>query len=232
VISDKKRRIKMIVAGVPVRPKVAMLDRTLLMGLPAPITAATGLDALTHAIEAYLSLAATPLTDALSLGAIELIGENLRTAVANNDLDALMNMLMASTMAGMAFANSRLGIIHAMTDILGGMYDMPHGSACSILLPHAMQFNLIGAPAKFATIAAALGEMTEGLTMLEAAGLAVDSVVQLIDDVGLPTRLRDIGVKEEGFSAVAETGMRSPHIPVNPHRPMPEDLMSMLSQAY
>lgn len=232
VISDKKRRIKTIVAGVAIRPKVAILDPTLLVTLPSPITAATGLDALTHAIESYLSLAGTPLTDALSLGAVELIGQNLRRAVANNDLDALGDMLMASTMAGMAFANSRLGIIHAITDILGGMYDVPHGVACAILLPHAMRFNLIGAAGKFARIASAMGEITEWLTPLEAAEMAVDTVASLIDDLGLPTRLRDIGVEEDGFSTVVESGMKSPHIPVNPRRPTPDDLMSVLRQAY
>jgi 1,3-propanediol dehydrogenase len=168
----------------------------------------------------------------LSLSAVELVGDNLRVAVANNDLEALMNMLMASTMAGMAFGNARLGIVHALTDILGGMYDIPHGLACAILLPHATYFNLIGAPDKFVTLAAAMGGRTAGLTLMEAAEGAVDALAELIVDVGLTSTLRDIGVKEEEFGGVAEQAMKSPHIPVNPRRPTKDDLISILQQAY
>ena len=232
VLSDEKRRIKTVIAGAMVRPKVAILDPSLLATLPPAVTAATGLDALTHAVEAYLSRAGTPLTEALSLSAVELVGDNLRVAVANNDLEALMNMLMASTMAGMAFGNARLGVVHALTDILGGMYDVPHGLACAILLPHATQFNLIGAPAKFAILAEAMGGVSDGLTLMEAAEGAVDAVVELISDVGLTSTLKDIGVKEEEFEGVAEQAMKSPHIPVNPRRPTKDDLISMLQQAY
>jgi alcohol dehydrogenase class IV len=232
VLSDEKRHIKTVIAGALVRPKVAILDPTLLVTLPPAVTAATGLDALTHAMEAYLSRAGTPLTDALSFSAIELIGENLRVAVANNDPEALMNMLMASTMAGMAFGNARLGIVHALTDILGGMYDIPHGLACAILLPYATQFNLIGAPAKYASVASALGRVTEGLALVEAAEDAVDAVVDLISDVGLTKTLKDIGVKREEFAGVVDQAMKSPHIPVNPRRPTKDDLIDILEQAY
>jgi alcohol dehydrogenase len=232
VLSDEKRRIKTVIAGAMVRPKVAILDPSLLATLPPAVTAATGLDALTHAVEAFLSRAGTPLTEALSLSAVELVGDNLRVAVANNDPEALMNMLMASTMAGMAFGNARLGVVHALTDILGGMYDVPHGLACAILLPHATQFNLIGAPAKFATLAEVMGGVSGGLTLMEAAEGAVDAVVELISDVGLTSTLKDIGVKKEEFEGVAEQAMKSPHIPVNPRRPTKDDLISMLQQAY
>lgn len=232
VLSDEERRIKTVVAGALVRPKIAILDPTLLTTLPAEVTAATGLDALTHAMEAYVSRAGTPLTEALSLSAVELVGDNLRIAVANNDLEALMNMLMASTMAGMAFGNARLGIVHALTDILGGMYDVPHGLACAILLPHATLFNLMGAPEKYATLAVALGHFTDGLTLMEAAEEAVDAVEELIDDVGLCSVLRDIGVKEADFPGVVEQAMKSPHIPVNPRRPKAEDLIHILEEAY
>ena len=232
VLSDEKRRIKTVIAGALVRPKIAILDPSLLVTLPPAVTAATGLDALTHAMEAYLSRAGTPMTEALSLSAVELVGDNLRVAVANNDLEALMNMLMASTMAGMAFGNARLGVVHALTDILGGMYDIPHGLACAILLPHATHYNLIGAPAKFATLAAAMGGLTDGLTLMEAAEGAVDAVEELISDVGLTSTLRDIGVKEDEFAGVAEQAMKSPHNPVNPRRPTIDDLISILKQAY
>jgi alcohol dehydrogenase len=232
VLSDEKRRIKTVIAGALVRPKIAILDPTLLVTLPPAVTAATGLDALTHAMEAYLSRAGTPLTEALSLTAVELVGENLRVAVANNDLEALMNMLMASTMAGMAFGNARLGVVHALTDILGGMYDIPHGLACAILLPHATRFNLIGAPSKFATLASALGRFVDGLTVMEAAEEAADAVVDLIADVGLTKTLKDIGVKKAEFAGVVEQAMKSPHIPVNPRRPTADDLVSILEQAY
>jgi alcohol dehydrogenase class IV len=232
VVTDRKRRIKTIVAGEAIRPKVVILDPALLKTLPTSTTASTGLDALTHAVESYVSLTATPFTDAFSLTAIELIGQNLRVAVANNDLEALMNMLVASTMAGIAFSNARLGILHAMTDILGGMYDVPHGMACAILLPHVMEFNLIGSPHKFAHIASALGEMVEELTVLEAAACAVDAVADLIRSVGLSKQLGDIGVEEDEFPEVAEAAMNSVHVPCNPRRPTAEDLVSILQQAY
>jgi len=232
VLSDEKRRIKTVIAGALVRPKIAILDPTLLVTLPSGVTAATGLDALTHAMEAYVSRAGTPLTEALSLSAVELVGENLRPAVANNGVEALMNMLMASTMAGMAFGNARLGIVHALTDILGGMYDIPHGLACAILLPYATRFNLIGAPTKYATLAMAMGRLTDGLTLMEAAAEAVDAVVDLISDVGLTKGLRDIGVREAEFPGVVEQAMKSPHIPVNPRRPIAEDLIHILEEAY
>jgi alcohol dehydrogenase len=232
VLSDEKRRIKTVIAGALVRPRLAILDPTLLVTLPSEVTAATGLDALTHAMEAYVSRAGTPLTEALSLSAVELVGDNLRVAVANNDLEALMNMLMASTMAGMAFGNARLGIVHALTDILGGMYDIPHGLACAILLPHCTLFNLMGAPAEYATLAVALGRFTDGLTLMEAAEEAVDAIEELIDDVGLTSVLRDIGVKEAEFSGVAEQAMKSPHVPVNPRRPTAQDLIHILEEAY
>jgi alcohol dehydrogenase len=232
VLSDEQRRIKTVVAGALVRPKTAILDPTLLTTLPAEVTAATGLDALTHAMEAYVSRAGTPLTEALSLNAVELVGDNLRVAVANNDLEALMNMLMASTMAGMAFGNARLGIVHALTDILGGMYDIPHGLACAILLPQATVFNLIGATDKYATLAVALGGFTDGLTAMEAAEEAVAAVEGLISDVGLSSGLRDIGVEEAEFPGVAQQAMKSPHIPVNPRRPTAEDLIHILEEAY
>jgi alcohol dehydrogenase class IV len=232
VLSDEERRIKTVIAGALVRPKLAILDPTLLTTLPAEVTAATGLDALTHAMEAYVSRAGTPLTEALSLSAVELVGDNLRIAVANNDLEALMNMLIASTMAGMAFGNARLGIVHALTDILGGMYDVPHGLACAILLPHATLFNLMGAPDKYATLAVALGRFTDGLTLMEAAEEAVDAVEDLIRDVGLTSRLQDIGVKEAEFTGVAEQAMKSPHVPVNPKRPTAGDLIRILGEAY
>jgi len=232
VVTDPKRRIKTIVAGDAIRPKTVILDPALLKTLPAFVTAPTGLDALTHAIESYVSLTANPFTETFALGAIELIGQNLRVAVANNDLEALMNMLVASTMAGMAFSNSRLGILHAMTDILGGMYDVPHGMACAILLPPVMEFNLIGSPSKFAQIAAALGEAVEELTVLEAATCAVDAVVDLIHDVGLSKRLGDIGVEEDELPEVAEAAMNSVHIACNPRRPTVQDLVSILRQAY
>ena len=159
VVTDPEAQFKFTIAGRMVPPLAAFLDPQLVLGLPAPITAATGMDALTHAIESYLSLLATPLTEALALHAIRLVGANLRPAVANSrNHGAMANMLVASCLAGMAFNATRLGNVHAMSHPVGAFFHVPHGVANAIILPHVMEFNALAVPRKLIEVGQALGE--------------------------------------------------------------------------
>jgi alcohol dehydrogenase len=198
VISDHERNVKMVIASRKINPVVAFLDPRMVSGLPGPVCAATGMDALTHALEGYVAVGATPMTDAINIKAIKLVGDYLRPAVAG-DKEALYQMLIASCLAGIAFHNSGLGLVHALANTAGGYFPVHHGVTNSIILPHVMEFNLIANQRKFADIASALGENIEGLSEREAALSSVVAVNQLAEDVGLPTTLSEIGVNEEAI---------------------------------
>ncbi|MCF8042762.1 MAG: iron-containing alcohol dehydrogenase [Desulfarculaceae bacterium] len=158
VITNRSQKFKVPIGSRRILPRKAILDPCLLAGLPASVAAVTGMDALTHAMEAFISLEASLISDAFAEKAIRLIGKNLRLFVANRkNLHAAEAMLMASTLAGLAFAQARLGVVHAMAHPLGGFFDMPHGIANAILLPHVLQFNRLACPAKFQRMAALLG---------------------------------------------------------------------------
>lgn len=179
-------------------PTLAMVDPLLAQSMPPHIAAWTGMDALTHAIEGYTSPVAEPMTDALALNAIRLIADNLRPAVAFcQNLEALYNMAVAATMAGVVINCARVGLVHAMARSMTGVFNIHHGLANGMLLGAVMEFNLISNPPKFAEIARALGERVEGLSTLEAAQCAVDSLRQLAQDIGLPPSLQELGVKAE-----------------------------------
>ena len=215
-----------------IAPLVGVLDPELSVALPGPIGAATGMDALTHALESYINLMATPITEGIALHAIQLIGDNLRLACANDhELVATENMLIASMMAGIAFSQTRLGNVHAMSHPVGARYHVHHGLANAILLPYVMNFNLHARPAKFAAIAEALGSDTSGLDDREAAMLAVDAIRDLNDDLGIPTKLGDVGVKKNGIRPMAKAAMLSGNIPVNPRKTSQSDLETIFQQA-
>ena len=154
IVTDTSRKVKMAIVDWRVTPNVAIDDPLLMVGMPPALTAATGMDALTHAVEAYVSTIATPVTDACALKAIELVAENLRAAVANGqDMEARDRMCYAQYLAGMAFNNASLGHVHAMAHQLGGFYDLPHGICNAILLPHVQRFNMIAKMDRFVDIA-------------------------------------------------------------------------------
>ncbi|RLC97815.1 MAG: hypothetical protein DRI65_18970, partial [Chloroflexota bacterium] len=187
VLSVPDEKLKMGIRSAQIAPTIALLDPALTLTLPAGPTRDSGLDALTHAIESYISVNSWQATDALTLKAIELIGTHLRTAVHNgSNIEARDGMLLASLMAGMGFHNTKLCLVHAITGPLGGMYNVPHGGSNAIVLPHAMKFLLPGAIEKFAVIAQALGENISGLSLREAAEKAVFAVETLAKDTGLP----------------------------------------------
>lgn len=196
IITDTSRKVKMAIVDWRCTPGVAIDDPVLMMGMPPALTAATGMDALTHAVEAYVSTAATPMTDACAEKAMEFINRYLRRAVANGqDKEAREGMCYAQYLAGMAFNNASLGHVHAMAHQLGGFYDLPHGECNAILLPHVCEYNRIATRRRFGRIARILGEITEGLSADEASKKAIAAINTLSTDVGIPEGLKALGKK-------------------------------------
>ncbi|MDP7447030.1 MAG: iron-containing alcohol dehydrogenase [Candidatus Latescibacteria bacterium] len=232
VLTNPKTQNKDPVISWKIAPQVAVLDPELCVALPVAVGGPTGMDALTHAIESYTNLMATPLTESIALGAIELIGQHLRTACANDyELEATEQMLLASCMAGMAFSQTRLGNVHAMSHPVGAQFGVHHGIANAILLPHVMDFNLQARLAKFGDIAQALGEDTDGLSDYDAACLAVEQVRQLNDDLGIPGQLREAGVKVSGVAALSKAAMQSGNVRVNPRQTTLDDMKTLFRTA-
>ncbi|MHB1415080.1 MAG: iron-containing alcohol dehydrogenase [Chloroflexota bacterium] len=231
VITDPARSFKFTVNSPLGVPKVAIIDPTLLVNLPGPIVASTGMDALTHAVESYTNLNVQPISDALNIHAIKLIGQHLRPAVANGNLDSIANMVLASAITGMGFTNTALTIVHAMSHPLGARAGLAHGVANALLLPYIMEWNLIGASQRFADVARALGEDTSGLTEMEAAELSVEAVRRLSIDVGIPQTLREVGITPDMIPALADDSMLSANIPLNPRRVRRDDIVAIFERA-
>lgn len=227
--------VKRVVYDEHLFADLAIVDPALTESLPAPIAAATGLDALTHAIEAYVTVPRTPYSDMLAREAIELIGENLRPAVlqgATND-EARYNMSLAATIAGQAFVNSGLGAVHALTYPLGVEYGVGHGRANAMLLPHVMEYNVPSEPERFAEIADFLGADAEGST-LDRAYAGVDAVFELTEDVGIPTSIGHLGdLDEETFDSFADIAFEySQHnIDRNPRNLGRDDVIQIFENA-
>ena len=217
VITDTRRKVKMVLVSKSLVPDISIVDPLLLTTKDAMLTANTGLDALAHAVEAYVSSAATPMTDVLALNAVRLIAGNLRESVASqNNLQAKEAMAMASLQAGLAFSNAILGAVHAMAHQLGGLRDMPHGAVDAILLPYVMEYNLIAAVDRFVDIAVALGENVNGLGRRDAAARAIRAVRRLNQDLGIPSSLREIGLGVEDIPRLSQNAMKDPCLLTNP----------------
>jgi len=232
IITDTSRKVKMAIVDWRVTPNVAIDDPLLMVGMPPGLTAATGMDALTHAVEAYVSTIATPVTDACALKAIDLIAQYLRAAVANgNDMEARDRMCYAQYLAGMAFNNASLGHVHAMAHQLGGFYDLPHGVCNAILLPHVCRYNLIAKMTRFADIAVAMGENIDGLSDRDAADVALESIQTLSADIGIPAGLGSLGVKEEDLKVMAENAQKDACGLTNPRCPTLEDVIQIYRNA-
>ncbi len=228
VIKDEVKKVKMGIVSQQLAPKIAIYDPEATVTMPAHITASTGMDALTHAIEAYTNVKNDPVSELVALEAIRLIGKNLRPAVANGDnLAARHGMLLSTLYAGIAFANSALGVVHAITSPLGGHFPVPHGVVNAILLPPAMEFNKNSCIDKYIKIAEALGENVAGLSDLDAAEKAVEAVKRLSRDVGIPASLSDLNIKEEALAEVAAEAMKNVNIPINPRKIKVEDLITI-----
>jgi len=232
IITDTSRKVKMAIVDWHVTPTVAINDPLLMVGMPTALTAATGMDALTHAVEAYVSTMATPVTDACALKAIELVADYLRQAVANGeDIEARDKMAYAEYLAGMAFNNASLGHVHAMAHQLGGFYNLPHGICNAILLPHVSRFNLIARLDRFADIAIAMGEPVGDLSKREAAEKAITSIETLSRDIGIPPNLTVLGVKKEDLPIMADNAQKDACGATNPRRPSHNDVIDIYTAA-
>lgn len=233
VLTNTKKKIKFVIVSWRNLPLVSINDPMLMVKKPAGLTAATGMDALTHAIEAYVSKDANPVTDASAIQAIKLISQNLRQAVAlGENLEARENMAYASLLAGMAFNNANLGYVHAMAHQLGGLYDMAHGVANAMLLPHVERYNMISNPKKFADIAEFMGENIYGLSVMEAAEKAINAMFRLSEDVGIPKSLKEMGVKQEDFEHMAELALLDGNAFSNPRKGNAKDIINIFKAAY
>lgn len=232
VITDEEREYKFTIGGVKISPKWAVVDPVLTLTLPPSVTAATGLDALVHAIESYTSKMANPITKALAREAIRKISRNLRQAVYNGDtLKYRDEMLMGSLLAGLAFNNTRLGNCHALSHPISAIYGVPHGVANAVLIPHVMEFNMMAVPELFADIALDMGENLEGLTMMEKAQKAVDAVRRLAKDVGIPETFESFGIDEQNIKKMTEDALLSGNIKVNPRITTYDDVVELYKKA-
>lgn len=207
---------------------VALLDPKVTVSLPPALTASTGIDALTHAIEAYTSPYANPLADAMTLHAVRLVSRWLRRAVEKgDDLEARAYMQFAATVAGVGFFNTMCGAVHACAHALGGMFDVPHGVANSIMLPAVMEYNRDYVAERYRDVAEAMGVVVRGLSAVEAADAAIAEVRKLIRDVGLPTDLKGYGIREEDLPELAVKAMEDIQMTFNP-RPADEEEIAEL----
>ena len=234
IITDEDRKIKMAIVDWRVTPNVSINDPVLMLEKPQSLTANTGMDALTHAVEAYVSTIANPLTDSAAEKAFELIGENLRKAVANgSDYELREKMAYAQFLAGMAFNNASLGLVHGMAHQLGGFYDLPHGICNAILLPHVTNFNKLAKPEKVAKMAELLGENTEGLTLMEAADLGIKAIADLSADIGIPGSLKELDdVDPSDFETLAKNALADASSATNPRQASLEDVVGIFNNAY
>lgn len=232
IITDTKRHIKMAIVDPRITPDVAVNDPELMVSMPPALTAATGMDALTHAVEAYVSTMATPTTDAAAIKAIELISKYLREAVVHGkDVRTRDMMAHAEYLAGIAFNNASLGYVHSMAHQLGGLYNLPHGVCNAILLPYVEMYNKEVCPERFADIAKAMGEKVEGLSADEAADKAIEAIKKLAEDIGIPSGLKELGAREEDLELLAENAMQDVCRFTNPRELSKEDVIEIYRKA-
>ena len=225
VITDVERKRKFVCVDVNDIPDVAVVDPDMMATMPKGLTAATGMDALTHAIEGYTTKAAWALPDCLNLEAIRLIAKSLRGAV-NNDPEGREGMALGQFVTGMAFSNVGLGIAHSVAHTLGAVYDTPHGVACAMMLPIVMEYNASETGEKFKAIAEAMGVDTTGMDVDTYRKAAVDAVRQLSIDVGIPTKLA--ALKEEDLDFLAESAYADACAPGNPKAASVEDIKGLI----
>lgn len=233
VITDKARKYKAAFRSPFLIPKVALLDPELLQTLPPSIIASTGIDAFTHAYESFISSATNPFSQALALDSMRLIKLNLRRLFANPaNLEAAELMMAASTMAGIAMYNGRVGMVHAMAHPLGGHFNIPHGIANAILLPHCMEFTRIGVPELFCRIAEVMDENIKGFPLEDGAKKAIAAVRNLLADLRIPKTLKELGVKRESFEAMAQDAITSGIHLTTPRKVNLEDIKEIYEAAY
>ena len=228
VITDEENHKKMVCVDPNDIPAIAIVDAELMYTLPKGLTAATGLDALTHAIEGLITKGAWEMSDMFEIKAIEMIARYLETAVFEpTNAEARNGMAVAQYIAGMAFSNVGLGVVHGMAHPLGAIFDIPHGVANALLLPTIMEFNAPAALPKYVEIAKAMNVYKEGMTQEEAATAAVDAVKALSIKVGIPQRLTDLGIKEEDLPRLAASAFTDVCTPGNPREVTEEIILDL-----
>ena len=234
VVKDWDANQKLIFAETYMTPDTAILDPTMTAGLPPQLTATTGMDALTHAIEALHALQCEPISDAMALHAITLIAEYLPICVERgDDLVARGQQQLAATMAGIAFSNAQVGMVHAMAHSVGARFKVPHGLANSILLPHVMMYNMDTCPDRYALVARAMGLDIKGMSDEESGEAAANAIWEMTKKMEVPQRLRDVGVPEDGLEDVAELSLSDGSIVYNP-KPIfePEEVLEVYKKAW
>lgn len=233
VMSDPEKQEKFTISSALIAPAVAVLDPLLTLKLPPSVTAFTGMDALTHAIEAFTSSIAQPPTDALALSAIKLVLKHLPVAVGRGDnIKARDGMLQASLLAGIAFNNAFLGLAHAIASPLGGHFHVPHGLANAVMLPYVMEYNLPTAVRRYAEIGCALGLQAVGDTPRAVAEKTVAAITQLARDINIPEKLSNIGAKEELLPLVARDALKSIQLKFNVRNASEKEILALLQKAY
>ncbi|ARD23178.1 L-threonine dehydrogenase [Shewanella japonica] len=232
IITDETRHIKMAIVDKNTTPILSVNDPELMIEKPAALTAATGMDALTHAIEAYVSIAATPITDACAIKAIELIKANLVNAVEQGDnIDAREQMAYAQFLAGMAFNNASLGYVHAMAHQLGGFYDLPHGVCNALLLPHVQACNAKVVPGKLKDIAKAMGVDVAQLSDEQGAESAIEAIKALSVAVNIPANLTELGVNPEDIPVLADNALKDACGLTNPQQATHAEICEIFTNA-
>lgn len=232
IITDETRHIKMAIVDKHVTPLLSVNDPELMLAKPPALTAATGMDALTHAIEAYVSIASTPITDTCALKAMELISSNLRRAVSHGkEMGARQSMAYAEFLAGMAFNNASLGYVHAMAHQLGGFYDLPHGVCNAVLLPHVEFFNVTTSAKRLKDCAAAMGVDVSGMNDDSGAQAALAAIRKLSGDIGIPAGLKQLGMKDSDIAVLAANAMNDACGFTNPRKATQADIEKIFRAA-
>ena len=233
IITDEERHVKMALVDKHMTPVMAVNDPKLMLAMPKSLTAATGMDALTHSIEAYVSTAATPITDACAEKSIELISAYLKRAVENGeDIEARDMMAYAEYLAGMAFNNASLGYVHAMAHQLGGFYDLPHGVCNAVLLPHVEEFNAKVSANRLKKVASIMGVNVESMTDEEGAKACIEAIKELSKSIGIPSGLKDLGAKEEDFDTLATNALKDACGATNPIQATHSEIVQIFKNAF
>lgn len=232
VITDPTRVKKMVCVDPHDIPIVAIVDTELMASMPASLASATGMDALTHAMEGYITKAAWDMTDMFHLKAMSMIYQNLPKAVLKHDMDAINNMGVAQYIAGMGFSNVGLGIVHSMAHQLGAVYDTPHGLANAVLLPYVMRYNGEVCPDRFVDMGRAFGLDMNGVTGMDAVMKVVNAIQDLNQKLGIPAHLKEVGVKEEDIPMLSEKAMNDVCTGGNPRETSVADIEKIYREAF
>lgn len=236
VITDQKTDVKMLIGSPYLMPTIAVVDPMLTVSSPPGVTAATGVDALVHAIEAYVSVKRQPMTDIFCLSAIELISQNIRQAWSNgNNIEAREKMMLGAMQAGIAFSNSSVALVHGMSRPIGAYFHIAHGVSNAALLAVVTEFSLVGDPQRYADVAAAMGEPVDGLSLMEAADRSVTAIRRLVRDIRIPS-LQQLGVDRARLMdlapVMADAAIDSGSPANNPRKPSKQEIIELYARAY